>query len=87
MTHANSALPWIVFERDRAVLEARFTRLEVLRVNPIMPVRYLLSGGLSMRAVVPSWSFALWRVFDDRLVRAAPGTAMFAHIVVRRHGT
>jgi hypothetical protein len=84
LTGANSALPWIVFERDRALFQARFPGLEILHIDPLMCFCYLLSGGVSMRAIVPSRTFPIWRSLDRQLVRLAPGSAMFARIVVRR---
>jgi SAM-dependent methyltransferase len=84
LTSANSALPWIVFERDRSVLERRFPQLRVAEITPLMPLRYLISGGVSMRSTSPSWTFGLWRRFDELLLRITPAAAMFAHIVVVR---
>lgn len=84
LTAANGALPWIIFQRDRHLFESRFPGLAIARVDPIMPVRYLISGGVSMRAVVPSWSFGFWRRIDESLVKRVPASAMFARLVVRR---
>ena len=85
LTAANSALPWIVFERDRALLDRRFPQLRVVAIDPIMPLRYLVSGGVSMRCLTPAWTFGLWRQLDKRLVRLIPASAMFARIIVVRH--
>jgi SAM-dependent methyltransferase len=84
LSAANGALPWIVFERDRRQFEREFQALQVMSIRPIMPLRYLLSGGVSMRALAPVWTFPVWRWIDDRLAQLLPGTAMFARIVVRR---
>lgn len=82
LSDANGALPWIVFERDRQRLESSFQGWRVERVKRLMPLRYLLSGGVSMRSLMPGWSHGLWRGFEGCL----PGSwcAMFGHIVVRR---
>jgi SAM-dependent methyltransferase len=84
LSAANGALPWIVFERDRGQFEREFQALQVVSIRPIMPLRYLLSGGVSMRPLAPAWTFPVWRWIDDRLARLLPGSAMFARIVVRR---
>jgi SAM-dependent methyltransferase len=84
LSGANSALPWIVFERDRVLFQARFPGLQILHIDALMSFCYLLSGGVSMRAIVPSRTFPIWRTLDRHLVRLAPGSAMFARIVVRR---
>ena len=80
MTGANSALPWIVFARDRALFESGFPEWRLDRVEPYMPFRYLLSGGLSLRPLMPGWSFRFWSGVERALGFAAGATAMFARI-------
>ena len=48
LSGANVALPWILFERDRYLFERQFPQWRILRLNPIMPLTYLLSGGVSL---------------------------------------
>ena len=84
LSGANGALPWLVFVRDRPRFDQGFPALELQTINPIMPIRYLLSGGVSMRALVPSWSFAPLRVAERSLGLAGQSSAMFAHIVITR---
>ena len=57
LTTANDALAWIVFVRDLPVVQAIVPGLEVARVRTHTPLRYLVSGGLSLRQLVPSWSY------------------------------
>ncbi len=54
LTDANSALPWIIFFRDRATFEKLFPELRIQRLVPHTPLRYLLSGGLSIIQLIPS---------------------------------
>ncbi|MBW2277373.1 MAG: class I SAM-dependent methyltransferase [Deltaproteobacteria bacterium] len=54
---ANGAIPWMVFVRDRHEFEARFPSLEIRRVEPHTILLYLLSGGVSMRSLVPGLAF------------------------------
>lgn len=84
LSEANGALPWIVFERDRMRFEREFPKLRVEEVQPLMPIRYLVSGGVSFRSFAPSWSYPIWKRIDEVLTRLSPETAMFALIVVRR---
>ena len=49
MMDANLALPWIVFERDIDLFVREFPRLKLLTLEPIMPLAYLLSGGVRIR--------------------------------------
>lgn len=81
LSGANGALPWIVFERDRAVFEHDFPQWRIERVKPLMPLRYLVSGGISMRSLVPGALFGPLRAIENALGGRA---AMFAHVVLRR---
>jgi SAM-dependent methyltransferase len=84
LSGANGALPWIVFERDRARLLAEFPAWRLREVTPIMPLRYLLSGGVSLRSLMPGWSFGLWRGAEGLLEPYMGDLAMFARIVLIR---
>jgi len=50
----------------------------------MMPFRYLLSGGVSLRGLLPGWSFGFWRQIETALGRWSNQLAMFAQIVLRR---
>jgi SAM-dependent methyltransferase len=80
LSGANGALPWIVFVRDREKFEAEFPTLAIEKVRPFMPFRYLVSGGVAMRSLMPGFTFPLWAWID----RLAPRMAMFASISVTR---
>jgi SAM-dependent methyltransferase len=81
LSSANEALAWMVFERDRAVFEAEFPLWRIETVRPMMPLRYLASGGVSMRSLVPGFAFTPMRLIEKAFERPA---AMFAHVVLRR---
>ncbi|MFH1746131.1 MAG: methyltransferase domain-containing protein [Planctomycetota bacterium] len=80
LSSANGALPWIVFQRDRAIFEAEFPAWRIDALRPMMPLRYLLSGGISLRSLVPGWSFGFWRGCENALARWMHKLAMFAII-------
>ena len=84
LSAANDALPWILFERDRERWEAEFPDLSIKMVRPFMPFRYLVSGGVSMRSVMPGFAFPLWKVVERGLGPLMQKLAMFALIVVER---
>lgn len=84
LSAANMALPWIIFVRDRARFEREFPEWRVLRIEPIMPFRYLASGGVSARALSPAWTFSWWRAFERLLTPWMPRLGLFAHIVLER---
>ena len=80
LSGANGALPWIVFHRDRATFEREFPQWHIERVDPIMPLRYLLSGGVSMRSLVPALLFRPIAMIEKL---SGQSGAMFAHVVLR----
>ena len=83
LSSANDALPWIIFSRDRLKFEQEFPDWRIELIQPIMPFRYLLSGGVSLRSLAPAWSFKLWDRLENTLGRWNNQLAMFAQIVVR----
>jgi hypothetical protein len=84
LSGANGALPWILFCRDRSRFERELPDLEVRSIRPIMPLRYLLSGGISLRLSMPAWSFPFWARLESRLSSRHRSFAMFAQVVLRR---
>jgi SAM-dependent methyltransferase len=84
LSGANGALPWILMVRDRERFEHRFPQLRIVEPRLTMPIRYLLSGGVSMRALVPSWSFLPLRAVEEACRPCMSAVAMFAHIVLIR---
>lgn len=59
MTSSNHAMPWIIFYRDRKLFESRFPKLKIKRLQPHTPFCYLLSGGFSIKQLVPSFMYNL----------------------------
>jgi SAM-dependent methyltransferase len=59
LSQANGALPWIVFSRDRAIFEREFPHLRITAVEPHTPLKYLVSGGLSIRQLLPGPCYRL----------------------------
>jgi SAM-dependent methyltransferase len=83
---ANAALPWIVFQRDRTRLEREWPGLRLLEVSRMMPLSYLLSGGVSRISFQPGWSFGFWRA-AEHLLGIERAMAIFALIVVEKRAT
>ena len=86
LSGANGALPWIVFERDRKIFHERFPVWEIRSIRVNLPLRYLLSGGVSLRSLMPGWSFAAWRRLEGWLDRWMGTLGTFAKIVLVRRG-
>lgn len=81
LSGANGALPWIVFERDRLTFESEFPELEIRTIRSFMPFRYLVSGGISLRQLMPSGTFRFWRMLESCF---DSNWSMFAFIHVTR---
>jgi SAM-dependent methyltransferase len=84
LSAANGALPWIVFVRDRCRLEDEFPQLQIVETRPMMPFRYLVSGGISMRSLMPGITYPMWRRIESALSPWAAELSMFAFFSIRR---
>lgn len=82
LSNANGALPWIVFFRDREMFVKEFPMWRILTISPSTPFRYLVSGGVSMRPLMPGWAFGLWKQLEAALNPWMNRWAMFARIVL-----
>jgi SAM-dependent methyltransferase len=84
LSGANTALPWIIFKRDLTRFEKQFPQWQAKKVKLIMPFRYLLSGGISLRSLMFAASFPLWRGIENLLAPWMNKLGMFACIVLVR---
>jgi SAM-dependent methyltransferase len=84
LSAANGALPWMLFERDRQQFEREFDQLSIHSIQLLMPFRYLVSGGVSMRALMPACSFEAWQRFEALFDARMSKWAMFACITLRQ---
>lgn len=56
---SNQALPYIVFERDWKIFSAKYPQFKIRAIRYHSPLSYILSGGVSMKSLVPSFLFNL----------------------------
>jgi SAM-dependent methyltransferase len=84
LSGANGAIPWIVFVRDHAKFVAEFPDLSVEAIKPFLPFRYLISGGVSMRSLMPGFTHSWWAKFEQLLEPQMDRLAMFALIAISR---
>jgi SAM-dependent methyltransferase len=82
LSGANGALPWILFERDREQFRQEFPEWRVESIELLMPFSYLLSGGVSLRALAPGWIYRPVRWIESRLDQKR--WAMFAFIKLKK---
>ncbi len=77
LSRSNSALPWIVFARDYKRFATEFPALKVQSCRPFMPFRYLLSGGLTLKALLPAGMYGFIRALEWVLSPLNRVTGMF----------
>ena len=86
LSGANGALPWIVFKRDRNIFEQNFSCLRIKKIQPFMPIRYLLSGGFTTRLETPSFLYQPIKQIEAFLKPFMNWLGMFALIVLEKYG-
>ena len=84
LSGSNSAIPWIVFVRDRRRFESLFPQLSIEQIRPFMPFRYLVSGGVGLRSLMPGFTHAAWAGLEQMMADQMSQLAMFAFISLRR---
>jgi len=80
LSGANGALPWIVLMRDRSRFHEQFPTFLINEIRPMMPFKYLVSGGVSLRSLMPGVSYVLWEWLEHALAPWNHKLAMFAFI-------
>ena len=84
LSGANGALPWILFERDRSKFLQQFPQFTIEQVRPFLPFRYLVSGGVGLRSLMPGFTHAAWASLERALQSHMPRLAMFAFVSLRK---
>ena len=87
MNGANQALSYIVFKRDLKLFLENYSNLEIVVQKPLNNyMRYLLSGGLNFRQILPSFFSPVIKFFEFLFI---PFNSVFAlhHIIVIRKKT
>ena len=80
LSGANGALPWVVFERDRKLLNEKYARFEINKIELLMPISYLISGGVSSIVSPPHSWFPLVRSVEE--IPFVKKMAMFSFIEI-----
>ncbi len=84
LSGGNDALPWNIFVRDRAIYDRRYPGLVVEEVRPHTFLSHLLSGGVTLRSLVPAAAIPLLQALESRLGPSIRHVAVFATIVLRK---
>ena len=85
MRDANQALSYIVFERDRERFSRLFPDLEIVHRKPLRSyLRYVFSGGLNYRSLLPSFFIGPLKLLEKALTPTLSITALYQMIVLRK---
>lgn len=82
LSQANSALPWIVFQRDRHLFKRQFPCWCLNEILLNGAFSYLLSGGVSYRRLLPEAIIEIAVGAENSLLKRLPSIGMFARIVL-----
>lgn len=84
LSGANGALPWIIFVRDRRKFENLFPRLKIVRIQPHTPFRYIISGGLTFKQLLPSFTYGPIKLIETILSPLNKFLGMFYTIELQK---
>jgi len=84
LSGANGALPWIVFERDRKNFNDLFPEFKITGIKYHTPLRYLLSGGVSQKQLVPDFLFGAFTFGDKIMSSISKHFSMFMTICIEK---
>ena len=83
LSGGNDALAWIIFNRDIEKFKKEHAGWAIKSATPGLPFNYLLSGGVSMRNLLPGWMYkplaCIEKNMPDVLMKK---TAMFSMIIL-----
>lgn len=84
MSDSNTALPWIIFKRDRSLFIKKFPHLKITKFEPHSPVRYLISGGLTRWQFLPTKFYPAIKNFEQKLGALNKLLGMFVTIELEK---
>jgi len=85
MDGANQALSYVVFKRDLNIFIEKYPQLEVVEQKVIPSyLRYLLSGGLNFRQLLPSFLEPVIKLFEFLLTPVHCLLGLHHYIVIRK---
>ncbi len=85
LSDANGAIPWIILVRDRKKFEKLFPHLKILKITAHTPIRYLISGGLSYRQLLPSQMYSVIKTIEKLATPLNKYIGMFYTIEIEKY--
>ncbi|MDA3816713.1 MAG: class I SAM-dependent methyltransferase [Prolixibacteraceae bacterium] len=83
LSDANGALPWIILKRDRELFEEKFPMLHISKMKNHTPLRYLLSGGFTLKQLMPDFMYQPIKAFE-KIMSPIQAFSMFSTIVIEK---
>jgi SAM-dependent methyltransferase len=84
LSGANGALPWIVFSRDYESFKILFPNLDKEKMKLHTPFAYLISGGLTLKSLLPGWMYHPFHCFEILISPLNRWVGMFQTIIVKK---
>ncbi len=84
MSSANGALPWILFYRDRKKFDDKFPNFQIKKLTHHTPFRYLVSGGVSMKQLLPNFCYGCIKGIEYVLKPLNNYLGMFMTIEIKK---
>jgi SAM-dependent methyltransferase len=85
LSSANGALPWIIFKRDYEKFKGEFPEWEIDQIELFPSLRYIASGGVSLKFSSPIWTYKAWEFLDWLFYPLRDYFSMFALIILKKH--
>jgi SAM-dependent methyltransferase len=82
---SNQALPFIVFERDVELFRKKFPALSLIKLEYHTPLKYLISGGVSRKALAPYFTYDFIDFVERLLKPFNKFIGMFVNIVIQKN--
>jgi SAM-dependent methyltransferase len=84
LSQGNGAMPWIIFYRDRKIFEKDFPNLKIIKIRNHTPFSYLLSGGFTLRQLVPGFFYPAAQALEYLLSPANNLIGMFMTVILEK---
>lgn len=86
LSGANAALPWIILKRDLLLFKEKYPSFSIINVQAEINMLYFLSGGISMRAILPSFMMRTIIAIEQIIELIAPiKFSLFCRIVLEKY--
>lgn len=85
LSGANGALPWIVFIRDEHLFKSLYPGFSIEEICHHTPFRYLVSGGVSFKQLLPDFTYGLFSFLDEFFTSISSQFSMFVTIRIKKN--